>query len=174
MTDEKFTVIQPEKQRQKYDRLHYVYFDYHSEAKVNRAHSLIEKLMPALQEQGYFRAVEMPGRSDGRLEARSFQRSVMRTNCMDCLDRTNVVQSMFARHMLDRIFEETLHEADHEQIHMALPGWVKRQIVAIRGLLAARRAGGARGRVTRKIDLVVLLVFLAGLLRSMDVLGLFD
>src|SRR2546423_764686 len=30
------------------------------------------------------------------------QTSVIRTNCMDCLDRTNVVQSMFARLALTR------------------------------------------------------------------------
>jgi phosphatidylinositol 4-phosphatase len=30
------------------------------------------------------------------------QTSVVRTNCMDCLDRTNVVQSMLARHMITR------------------------------------------------------------------------
>lgn len=28
------------------------------------------------------------------------QTSVIRTNCMDCLDRTNVVQSTFAKYML--------------------------------------------------------------------------
>jgi len=41
------------------------------------------------------------------------QTSVIRTNCMDCLDRTNVVQSMFARHVITKqlvevgIFKET-------------------------------------------------------------------
>ncbi len=29
------------------------------------------------------------------------QQSVFRTNCMDCLDRTNVVQGMFARKVLN-------------------------------------------------------------------------
>ncbi|KAJ4306279.1 hypothetical protein N0V88_001078 [Collariella sp. IMI 366227] len=29
------------------------------------------------------------------------QKGVLRTNCMDCLDRTNVCQSSFAKHMLD-------------------------------------------------------------------------
>lgn len=29
------------------------------------------------------------------------QRGVVRTNCMDCLDRTNVCQSSFAKHMLE-------------------------------------------------------------------------
>ncbi|KAF5003372.1 hypothetical protein FDECE_10078 [Fusarium decemcellulare] len=31
----------------------------------------------------------------------SQQRGVLRTNCMDCLDRTNVCQSSFAKHMLE-------------------------------------------------------------------------
>ena len=39
-----------------------------------------------------------------RLEVRNLQTSVVRTNCMDCLDRTNVVQSMLARWTLDRMF----------------------------------------------------------------------
>ncbi|TDZ41403.1 Phosphoinositide phosphatase SAC1 [Colletotrichum trifolii] len=107
-TDEKFTTIQPEKRVVEFDRLHYIYFDYHHETKgmkMHRAYALIERLKEAIDAQGYFRAVDMPG-ADGRLEPRSYQTSVMRTNCMDCLDRTNVVQSMFARHMLDRIFEE--------------------------------------------------------------------
>ena len=30
------------------------------------------------------------------------QSSVIRTNCMDCLDRTNVVQSAFARHVITK------------------------------------------------------------------------
>jgi phosphatidylinositol 4-phosphatase len=109
MTEEKFHIIQPSNSKQEFDRLHYIYFDYHSETKGNRmdrAYTLLDKLSDALQKQGYFRGVDMPASIDGRLEARSYQTSVMRTNCMDCLDRTNVVQSMFARHMLDRIFED--------------------------------------------------------------------
>ncbi|KAJ3401574.1 hypothetical protein HDU80_005909 [Chytriomyces hyalinus] len=31
------------------------------------------------------------------------QSGILRTNCMDCLDRTNVVQSLFARHMLTKM-----------------------------------------------------------------------
>ncbi|KAK1996690.1 hypothetical protein LX36DRAFT_658332 [Colletotrichum falcatum] len=111
VTDEKFHLIQPEKRAAEFDRLHYIYFDYHHETKgmkMHRAYALVERLRDALDAQGYFRAVDMPGAAaaDGRLEPRAFQTSVMRTNCMDCLDRTNVVQSMFARHMLDRIFED--------------------------------------------------------------------
>lgn len=34
------------------------------------------------------------------------QTSVVRTNCMDCLDRTNVVQSTLARWVLNRQLRE--------------------------------------------------------------------
>ena len=34
------------------------------------------------------------------------QKGVLRTNCMDCLDRTNVCQSSFAKHMLDLQLKE--------------------------------------------------------------------
>ncbi|CAM1504507.1 Fc.00g020980.m01.CDS01 [Cosmosporella sp. VM-42] len=109
VTDEKFVTIQPETKHHEFDRLHYVYFDYHSETKgmkMHKAYALIEKLADALDKQGYFRAVDTPASIDGNMDSRSYQTSVMRTNCMDCLDRTNVVQSMFARHTLDRIFED--------------------------------------------------------------------
>ena len=33
---------------------------------------------------------------------KSLQTGVMRTNCMDCLDRTNVVQSVFSRKVLHK------------------------------------------------------------------------
>lgn len=109
LTDEKFTTIQPGSSRQQFDRLHYVYFDYHSETKgmqMHKAYAIVDRLRDAVDAQGYFRGVEMPGNNDGRIEARSLQTSVMRTNCMDCLDRTNVVQSIFARHMLDRMLQD--------------------------------------------------------------------
>ncbi|PFH56207.1 hypothetical protein XA68_16901 [Ophiocordyceps unilateralis] len=109
LTDEKFTTIQPGAKRQAFDRLHYVYFDYHNETKgmkMHRAYALVEKLREALAAQAYFRGTDTPANVDGRVDVRALQTSVMRVNCMDCLDRTNVVQSMFARHMLDRIFQE--------------------------------------------------------------------
>ncbi|KJZ77345.1 hypothetical protein HIM_03069 [Hirsutella minnesotensis 3608] len=109
LTEEKFTTIQPGSTRHAFDRLHYVYFDYHNETKgmkMHRAYALVERLREALANQGYFRGVDTPATIDGRIDVRGIQTSVMRVNCMDCLDRTNVVQSMFARHMLDRIFED--------------------------------------------------------------------
>lgn len=41
-----------------------------------------------------------------RDEVTQRQRGVVRTNCMDCLDRTNVCQSSFAKHMLDLQLKE--------------------------------------------------------------------
>ncbi|KAK3299921.1 SAC1 family phosphatidylinositol-3-phosphatase [Chaetomium fimeti] len=109
-TEEKFHTIETGggPQRSPFDRLHYVYFDFHAETKgmqMHRAQLLIDRMREALVAQQYFRAADMPGsRIDGRLEVRSLQTSVVRSNCMDCLDRTNVVQSMLARWTLDRMF----------------------------------------------------------------------
>ncbi|KAI0126409.1 putative SAC1 protein [Xylariales sp. AK1849] len=103
--EEKFRIIEPSSQKQRYDRLHYVYFDFHHETKgmqMHRAMLLVDQLQDALIAQQYFRGVDMP--ANGGLETRNFQTSVVRTNCMDSLDRTNVVQSMLARWTLDRMF----------------------------------------------------------------------
>jgi hypothetical protein len=49
---------------------------------------------------GYFHGIDMP---TGGVDVRSKQTAVVRTNCMDCLDRTNVVQSMLGRWTLTRM-----------------------------------------------------------------------
>jgi hypothetical protein len=105
ISDEKFRVVEPSGRKQALDRLHYVYFDFHNETKGlqwHRAQLLLDQLHDALEKQQYFRGVDMPADVEGRLEVRNHQTSVVRTNCMDCLDRTNVVQSMLARHVLNR------------------------------------------------------------------------
>jgi hypothetical protein len=108
LTDEKFHIIESGSSQQLFDRLHYIYFDFHTETKglqMHRAQLLIDQMLGALAAQQYFRAVDMPASHiDGRLEVRNLQTSVVRTNCMDCLDRTNVVQSLLARWTLDRMF----------------------------------------------------------------------
>jgi hypothetical protein len=105
LSDEKFHVVEPSGRHQTMDRLHYVYFDFHNETKGlkwHRAQLLLDQLNDALEKQQYFRGVDMPADLEGRLEVRNHQTSVVRTNCMDCLDRTNVVQSMLARFALNR------------------------------------------------------------------------
>lgn len=125
-TNEKITEIEPSAQTQKMDRLHYVYFDFHNETKGlkwHRAQLLLDQLLDGLKKGEYFRGVEMPGDTAGALETRLAQSSVVRTNCMDCLDRTNVVQSMLGRwaitaQLIDvgvlRPGEESKDDADFE------------------------------------------------------------
>ncbi|OBT87662.1 hypothetical protein VE02_02702 [Pseudogymnoascus sp. 03VT05] len=108
-TDEKLHFVESRSNRQEFDRLHYVYFDFHNETKGlqwHRAQLLLDQLEGALQQQAYFRATDMPADTTGRLDVRSLQTSIIRTNCMDCLDRTNVVQSMLARHTLNRMLRD--------------------------------------------------------------------
>lgn len=107
--DEKIRNIEAREPYQKMDRLHYVYFDFHNETKGlkwHRAELLLDELMDGLRKGQYFRGVEMPGDPAGALEVRSRQTAVVRTNCMDCLDRTNVVQSMLGRWALTQQFQD--------------------------------------------------------------------
>jgi hypothetical protein len=52
-----------------------------------------------LENYGYFH-MELTKNSNERASKKSAQKGVFRTNCMDCLDRTNVVQSVISRHLL--------------------------------------------------------------------------
>jgi hypothetical protein len=119
ITDEKFTIIEPSQAQTAYDRLHYIYFDFHNETKGlrwDRAQLLMEQLEQPVLKHGYFRGVDMPGDS-GRVEVRRHQTAVVRTNCMDCLDRTNVVQSMLGRYILTRMLIDLglLREGENAQ-----------------------------------------------------------
>ena len=85
---EKLHLIEPSKKRSIFDRLHYIYFDFHNETKGlkwHRALLLLDQLKDGLIQGGYFRAVDMPGDVLGQLEVRYQQTAVVRTNCMDCL-----------------------------------------------------------------------------------------
>ncbi|OJD19937.1 hypothetical protein AJ78_00131 [Emergomyces pasteurianus Ep9510] len=105
LTSEKLHTVEATKKTQEMDHLHYVYFDFHNETKGlkwHRAELLLEQLTDGLLKGQYFRGIEAPGNSSGPLDIRTLQTGVVRTNCMDCLDRTNVVQSMLARWTLTR------------------------------------------------------------------------
>ncbi|KAI9834607.1 MAG: hypothetical protein M1826_000009 [Phylliscum demangeonii] len=108
-TNEKIHVIEAHGRYQPFDRLHYIYFDFHNETKGlrwHRAQLLLDQLNDPLIKQQYFRGMDMPGNISGRTEIRNLQTSVVRSNCMDCLDRTNLVQSMLARWVLDRMLTD--------------------------------------------------------------------
>ncbi|KAB8265911.1 SacI homology domain-containing protein [Aspergillus pseudonomiae] len=105
VSSEKIHALEPDQRQKELDRLHYIYFDFHNETKGlqwHRAELLMDRLIDGLTRGGYFRGVEDPGLPGGQLDTRSSQTSVVRTNCMDCLDRTNVVQSMLGRWAVTR------------------------------------------------------------------------
>jgi len=90
--------------------IEHIWYDFHAECKGgrwDRLSLLLDQVAPTLNEQGYFSAV--PNNGDNKeWEIQSLQDGVVRTNCMDCLDRTNVVQSMFGRYVLYRQLHERL------------------------------------------------------------------
>lgn len=65
----------------------------------HRLNILIDRLAHEQDEMGVFHV-----KTDGRVI--QMQTGVLRTNCIDCLDRTNVVQSMFARRSLQHVLEK--------------------------------------------------------------------
>ena len=103
-TSERFHTIEPTRANKLMDHLHYIYFDFHHECggmKWDRAQALLDNLGDGLYDQGYYHSIEGDTLASNS-KITKHQSSVMRTNCMDCLDRTNVVQSMLARWTLNR------------------------------------------------------------------------
>ncbi|EDW18103.1 uncharacterized protein Dmoj_GI13040, isoform B [Drosophila mojavensis] len=80
----------------------YEAFDFHHECRKmrwNRLNILIDRLAYEQDSFGFFHAFD-----NGTLV--SSQQGVFRTNCIDCLDRTNVVQSMLARRSLTAVLQK--------------------------------------------------------------------
>ncbi|CCD23918.1 phosphatidylinositol-3-phosphatase SAC1 NDAI_0C02580 [Naumovozyma dairenensis CBS 421] len=88
------------------DKLHYIYFDFHHECRKMKWHR-VKLLINRLQELGLTNDdfFHMQINSDGGRKIVNLQKSTVRTNCMDCLDRTNVVQSVLAHWVLQKEFE---------------------------------------------------------------------
>lgn len=78
----------------------HIWYDFHAECKGGKWYklkSLLEQMRPSLEAHEYFSARGS--------KICSLQRGTIRTNCMDCLDRTNVVQSLFARYIIFHQFK---------------------------------------------------------------------
>ncbi|PHH82987.1 hypothetical protein CDD82_4101 [Ophiocordyceps australis] len=78
------------------DKIPFEWFDFHQVCRGMRFENvshLLSQLQPRIDEFGSTTLHQ------GRLLHK--QGGVLRTNCMDCLDRTNVCQSSFAKYMLD-------------------------------------------------------------------------
>ncbi|KAL7503066.1 hypothetical protein ACHAXN_000902 [Cyclotella atomus] len=89
----------------------HVWYDFHANCKGGRwdkLSNLLDEVSPILSDHAYFCAIPIdePSAQTDQWKIISIQDGVVRTNCMDCLDRTNVVQSMFGRFMLYKIFHE--------------------------------------------------------------------
>ncbi|CAI2362063.1 unnamed protein product [Moneuplotes crassus] len=88
------------------ERLHYEWFDFHGECKNMQWENLkilINNIKEKIDEQKYFMAsldhtFDKIGKlTQSNCKITQTQIGVCRTNCMDCLDRTNVVQSVISR-----------------------------------------------------------------------------
>ncbi|XP_026112143.1 phosphatidylinositide phosphatase SAC1-B [Carassius auratus] len=100
----------------------YIAFDFHKECSKMRWHRLqilVDAVSDMQEEFGYFMVS-----SDGKVT--SEQSGTFRSNCMDCLDRTNVIQSLLARRSLQSQLQRmgVLHvgqkieeQADFEKIY---------------------------------------------------------
>jgi hypothetical protein len=94
----------------------YQYFDFHSECsrmRWNRISLLLDSMDGDLNSQGYF---HVDAAQDTPVK---LQKGVIRTNCMDNLDRTNVSQAAFARWNLDKQLKAVgvLSENDSIALH---------------------------------------------------------
>ncbi|KAK8825556.1 hypothetical protein WA577_000729 [Blastocystis sp. JDR] len=103
----------------------FFWFDFHAECKKMHYENL-EKLMDqtrACVARGEFFAYDL-----SRKEIQRLQTAVLRTNCIDCLDRTNVVQSLYAKHML---FSQLFGDDGEAVLAECFDGPVKHEIFTV-------------------------------------------
>ncbi|CAD8116127.1 unnamed protein product [Paramecium primaurelia] len=87
----------------------YVWFDFHHECrnmKYENLSKLLNEIKEDIKKSGYFHAEIDKNNYNILSNIHSQQSGVVRTNCMDCLDRTNVVQSVVSRNFLLHILNQ--------------------------------------------------------------------
>ena len=67
---------------------------------------LVKEIENDIKNVGYFEMTMKKG-DDQLVEVEREQKGTFRTNCMDCLDRTNVVQGVIARNVMHDILTKT-------------------------------------------------------------------
>ena len=83
--------------------LKYFHFDFHKQCKSFQF-SKLQNIFHQIEEQfALYKFFWIDHLVDQRVELLCKQQGVFRVNCMDCLDRTNVVQSIIARRVLDSV-----------------------------------------------------------------------
>ncbi|VDM16241.1 unnamed protein product [Hydatigera taeniaeformis] len=102
------------------EELKYEAFDFHRECqglKWNLVHAFVDRLEPELADMGQLRLSTPSGRESLQdATVLAVQRGVFRTNCIDCLDRTNVLQSVLAQ----RALVAALHDAGIPTVNASL------------------------------------------------------
>ncbi|KAJ9124201.1 hypothetical protein QFC22_000998 [Naganishia vaughanmartiniae] len=91
-------------------KAHYLYWDFHAECKglrFDRIQRLVDMMSADLEKMGYFHVVMNPDVTTGTIKPDHRQTGVIRSNCMDCLDRTNVAQAALAKDALQRQLVKT-------------------------------------------------------------------
>ncbi|OLY84541.1 Phosphoinositide phosphatase SAC1 [Smittium mucronatum] len=78
----------------------YIHFDFHAQSKANKSAPVGNLLVNSVSRQvDSFGGFRLEVDSNSILEV---QNGVVRTNCLDCLDRTNVIQSSLSNYWLNR------------------------------------------------------------------------
>lgn len=132
---EKLAVQQPQEYA---PNVSFQWFDYHSNCKggnFSKLHSLISEDEKILQSFGHFQAFYSTPNSNVSdsltfpltnrtimMKVISKQSGIVRTNCMDCLDRTNVVQSFLAKYDAFHVLQKMGLYGPFETVLRPLPG----------------------------------------------------
>ena len=91
----------------KAENVQYQYFDFHKECSKMRFHNtkiLLDQIWEGVLAEGWT-----------ELNTDKVQDGCVRTNCVDCLDRTNVVQSSIAQRILELQLEQSGCKCDYEK-----------------------------------------------------------
>lgn len=115
------------------DKVDFVWFDYHHECrgmKMENLHKLMDVIKDNLTAFQCFECNYFDARGTGERHAKpryefkvlKHQKGVIRTNCIDNLDRTNVVQSVIARWMFLTILKDKNIIPGFNNLFTSLPG----------------------------------------------------
>ena len=116
-----------EKEKKTLDRAEFVWFDFHHECRGNKYEKLsilAHTVRPILYRHGHFVA-QGDDSTTGRQQQQQQQQQqmgIVRTNCMDTLDRTNAAQCLFSGIMLLEQLGVHVSNKDnhHTPLHMSL------------------------------------------------------
>lgn len=93
----------------RYDELRYTEFDFHQQTKVGgfaAATKILSQLNDSLERFGWFVY-------DGDLaDVVTRQDGVFRVNCLDCLDRTNLIEQVICQHVLENIINNETQDME--------------------------------------------------------------